>query len=71
MKANEAKRRYTKSQIVVETCPICGKTYVPAPLHVYKMPYRNTRVCSYHCSMEAERRYEAGKKKPGRRKNNV
>ena len=70
MRVNKEKRTYTKSQLVVETCPVCGKVYVPAPEHVYHMPARKTRVCSYHCMLEAERRHEAGKKKTGRPKKN-
>lgn len=70
MRVNKEKRTYTKSQLVEETCPVCGKVYVPAPEHVYHMPARKTRVCSYHCMMEAERRHEAGKKKTGRPKKN-
>lgn len=60
------KRVYTKSQLTVETCPICGKEYVPAPEHVYHVPARKARVCSYKCMLEAEKRHEATKKKPGR-----
>jgi uncharacterized OB-fold protein len=68
MSNNKEKRRYTKSQLVVETCPICGKVYVPAPEHVYHMPARKTRVCSYHCMLEAERKNEANKKPRGRKR---
>lgn len=35
-------------KILVElTCPVCGKTFVPAPEHAYKVDRKT--VCSYHC----------------------
>ena len=38
-------------------CPICGKEYIPAVFHSYKVG--NKRVCSWHCVIEGERRIEA------------
>ena len=70
MRANKKKFKAQKSQLVLETCPICGKTFVPAPMHVYHVACKQTRVCSYHCALESERRHEAGKKKTGRPKKN-
>lgn len=61
------KRVYTKSQLTVERCPICGKEYVPAPYHVYHVPASKARVCTYKCQLIAEQRHEATKKKPGRK----
>lgn len=42
-------------------CPICGKTYVPAPYHVYKVG--RTPVCSYSCTLPGakEKHKEAAK----------
>ena len=70
MRANKKKDTFENDQFLVRECPICGKVFCPAPMHVYKLPNRNTRVCSYHCMLEAERRHEAGKKKTGRPKKN-
>jgi hypothetical protein len=39
-------------------CPICGKMFIPAPMHVYKRYYKNGRakwLCSYHCLLEWDR----------------
>ena len=36
-------------------CPVCGKTFIPAPLHKYKI-HHNKRVCSYKCL----RKWESG-----------
>lgn len=36
-------------------CPVCGKTFIPAPLHNYKIQH-NKRVCSYKCL----RKWESG-----------
>lgn len=32
-------------------CAVCGKAFIPAPLHVYKRHYSNLIkwFCSYHC----------------------
>lgn len=34
-------------------CAICGKMFIPAPMHVYKRTYgtggRTKWLCSYHC----------------------
>lgn len=47
-------------------CPICGKEYLPAPMHVYKMPTKNGRlVCSYSCALKAEREHEEKRMKRG------
>jgi hypothetical protein len=43
-------------------CPICGKEYIPATMHVYKVdlikPYKKSPVCSWKCVMEGERQAE-------------
>ena len=28
-------------------CPICGKTFIPAPMHRYVL--HNQKICSWHC----------------------
>lgn len=39
--------------ITEKICPICGKTFIPAPMHAYKRnntPGSKTKyLCSYHC----------------------
>ena len=39
-------------------CPVCGKTFIPAPLHKYKIRIHGSekRVCSYKCM----RNWESG-----------
>ena len=36
-----------------EVCPVCGKEYIPAPKHLYRIPKPNhngkVKVCSYGC----------------------
>lgn len=34
-------------------CPVCGKNFIPAPFHQYKVSHR--RVCSYTCQLRGER----------------
>jgi hypothetical protein len=36
-------------------CPVCRKTFIPAPQHVYKTANGKNLVCSYHCMLEDER----------------
>ena len=36
------------------TCPVCGKNYIPAPFHQYKI-YGGVRVCSWSCQLRGER----------------
>lgn len=43
-----------RDYIQVKTCPICGKTFVPAPMHIYKIKY-GKKVCSYHCMRKYEK----------------
>lgn len=38
------------------TCPVCGKTFVPAAQHVYMdKRSRGKKVCSWHCVCESQR----------------
>ena len=34
-------------------CPVCGKTFIPAPFHIYKV--NNVKVCTYSCQLKGER----------------
>lgn len=49
-----AKKKYNKDGIYGledKKCAVCGKVFIPAPLHVYKRRHTNTMrwFCSYHC----------------------
>lgn len=59
------KRKYEYAQGVgfmpVE-CPVCHKSYVPAPEHAYRDYTGKRLVCSYHCMLQS-RRDHAGERK--------
>lgn len=44
-------------------CPICGKKFIPAPYHVYRIRNKSgrvcVRVCSWTCLCAENRRIEA------------
>ena len=44
-------------------CPVCKKTFIPAPMHIYKIGNANKPklVCSYNCRCKWEK--EQPKKK--------
>lgn len=42
------------------TCPVCGKRFLPAPLHSYKHYKTKAKVCTYSCSLRSEREYLNG-----------
>lgn len=48
-------------EISERICPICGKIFVPAPMHVYKIK-TNTLVCTWSCLCRYEREKERGRK---------
>ena len=45
--------------ITERICPICGKAFIPAPLHVYKRNYgrpgRTKYFCKYSCMIAWDR----------------
>lgn len=46
----------TYTKIEVKTCPVCGKTFVPAPFHAYRIGNAySAPVCSYTCARAAEK----------------
>jgi hypothetical protein len=54
---------YQKHCLPIE-CPICGKKFIPAPEHYWKignygMESRDERVCSYSCMRKWEKEQEA------------
>lgn len=48
-----------------DICPVCGKSFISAPMHVYKdrRSYGTKKVCSWKCVCESERLLEAQKKR--------
>jgi hypothetical protein len=69
MRVNKRIDTFENDLYLVRICPVCGKEFCPAPMHIYKLPGgKQSRVCSYSCMLEAERVHEAQKKKPGRPK---
>lgn len=40
-------------------CPICGKVFFPAPMHVYKRMFggKTKWLCSYHCLLEWDKKH--------------
>ena len=44
-------------------CPVCGKEFLPAPQHVYKLAGGKRLVCSYSCELRSMREREEKKKK--------
>lgn len=59
----------TDSLNLWRVCPICGKKFIPEPLHVYrdKTDPNGKLVCTYSCMRESERRLEERRSKDGRR----
>lgn len=41
-------------------CPVCGKSFIPAPMHIYKIKYGQF-VCLYKCRCAYEKA-DKGKK---------
>lgn len=39
-----------------QTCPICGKRFIPAVEHIYHLPKKKTLVCTYTCQRTAEKK---------------
>jgi YHS domain-containing protein len=41
--------------LVEKKCAVCGKTFIPAPMHVYKRKHgsggHTKWFCSYHCML--------------------
>lgn len=57
--------RYRASESIVErVCPVCGRTFIPAPMHIYKendMSGHVRVVCSWPCLCAYRRQIEAAK----------
>ena len=53
---SESKEKKQASQawgISVKKCVVCGKTFVPAPEHIFRRRYKF--MCSYSCYREVKR----------------
>ena len=50
-------------------CPVCGKSFIPAPMHVYRDKRCRKRVCSWSCVCKSERL--KGERKYNERKYNT
>lgn len=48
-------------------CPVCGKNFIPAPLHVYRDKRGSKKVCSWTCVLESERLKNANQKNKERK----
>lgn len=57
-----AKKKFNKDGIYgleEKKCAVCGKVFIPAPLHVYKrmLQGRTKWFCSYHCLVAWDREH--------------
>ena len=44
-------------------CPVCGKKFIPAPMHAYKTSAKSNKLlCTYSCMLEYDRRRDAQRK---------
>lgn len=73
MMANKSKRKNKsmtsgrmKKELMPKICPVCGKEFYPAPMHVYKAG--DKLACSYSCAVMYRRLAE---EKPNRRSKTV
>lgn len=44
---------YEFTEIHDHTCPVCGRNFIPAPFHLFRVSEK--RVCSWHCQLRGER----------------
>ena len=47
------------TNIVDRKCPVCGKNFIPAGLHMYRDARSNDLVCSWTCMLKSEHIKEA------------
>ena len=52
--------------IRIVTCPVCGKQFVPAAQHVYRV--NDNLVCSWGCQRKVEKEQEERKKLRARKR---
>lgn len=47
--------------IIDKICPVCGKNFVPAPEHIYRIRINKNRsnlVCTYNCMINWQNKHE-------------
>lgn len=58
----EEKRKYNQIGLRECKCAVCGKSFIPAPMHVYKRTFgtggHTKWLCSYHCLLEWDREHK-------------
>lgn len=59
--ASYLKQRSGGESFITHKCPVCGKKFVPAPMHVYKTT-KGQAVCSWSCLCEYRRKKNKNKK---------
>ena len=50
-------RIITKCHLTECNCPVCGKMFIPAPLHAYKSPKTRVKYCSWTCYRKAQKTF--------------
>ena len=45
-------------KIITLICPVCKKSFIPAPKHIYRDKRTNHKVCSWSCVLKSERAME-------------
>ena len=62
MVGNTYRNTFTESKLIVDQkCPVCGKNFIPAPYHYWKVKLSNEKwanTCSYSCMRVAEKENE-------------
>ena len=51
--SHDLKELLDREMLTDTICPICGKNFVPAALHLYKI--NGVRVCTWTCQLRGER----------------
>ena len=57
MRKKEKLDRKRVGSLVLHTCPVCGKTFIPGAEHLYheRNRYYGRLVCSYSCENKTRR----------------
>lgn len=46
-----------RNNMVMQRCPICGKKFLVAPLHIYKSSKTHKKYCGWNCYRKAQREH--------------
>lgn len=49
--------------ITVNKCAVCGKKFVPAPMHAYKRKSGRVVLCSYRCMLAYDKEHPPKRQK--------